>query len=47
MFILIQKIELKILPKVSTFTVAMNNFNLIIKSTATDLENTKNYTFYK
>ena len=47
MFILIQKTKFKILFKTLTFIIIMNNFNLIIKSTVTDLENIKSYIFYK
>ena len=43
----IQKTELKILFKALTFTVIINDFNLIIKSIIMNLKNIKNYTFYK
>ena len=46
MSILVQKTEPKVLPKALTPTVAMNDFSLIVRSTATDLRNTKGYTFY-
>ena len=47
MLILIQKIEFKILLKILTFIIVINDFNLIIKSTVTNLKNIKNYTFHK
>ena len=45
MLILIQKTKLKILFKALTFIIIINNFNLIIKFTATNLENIKKYIF--
>ena len=46
-FILVQKTEFKVLFKVLTFIIIINDFNLVIKFTVTDLKNIKDYIFHK